>query len=152
MIMDKTYYTISEACDILKIKPHTIRYWETEFVKLKTKTKRGYSRRYTLKDIEFLRLIHELIYKRKFTLEGAKAEIKRMKKGFYEEELAQAPAINVTIHSEKEVFKIDPKIQPRVAISPQPAPAEDIHEEKTFTWGELQNRFLTKVKKEEVKP
>jgi len=63
----------------LDIRPHTIRYWETEFVKLKTKTKKGYSRRYSSKDVEYLKVIKELIYDRKFTLEGAVAEVKKAK-------------------------------------------------------------------------
>lgn len=76
--MEKVYYTISEVCEMLDIKPHTIRYWETEFSQLKSKTKKGYSRRYTSKEIDFLKLIKELIYDRKFTLEGALAEVKKI--------------------------------------------------------------------------
>jgi len=76
--MEKIYYTITEVCEMLDIKPHTIRYWETEFVQLKAKTKKGYSRRYSTKDIEFLKIIKELIYDRKFTLEGALVEVKKL--------------------------------------------------------------------------
>ena len=78
--MEKIYYTITEVCKILRLKPHNIRYWETELPKFKEKTKTGYSRRYTVKDIEFLRELKELIYKRKFSLEGAAKEIKKRNK------------------------------------------------------------------------
>ena len=78
--MEKVYYTISEVCNILKLKSHTIRYWETEIPQLKKNTKKGYSRRYTKKDIEFLEYIKELIVKRKFSLEGAAKEIKNRNK------------------------------------------------------------------------
>jgi len=77
-MMEKIYYSISEVCEMLDIKPHTIRYWETEFVQLKAKTKKGYSRRYSTKDIELLKIIKELIYDRKFTLEGALVEVKKL--------------------------------------------------------------------------
>ena len=77
--MEKTYYTISEVCEMLDIKPHTIRYWETEFSHLKKKTKKGSIRRYTESDITLLKSIKDLIYNRKFTLEGAVAELKRYK-------------------------------------------------------------------------
>ena len=151
--MDKTYYTISEACELLQIKPHIIRYWETEFVKLKSKTKKGYSRRYTQKDIEFLKLIKELIYDRKFTLEGARAEIKRLKKGITEYEQTTLP-INVTIHSENDTFVLNPiklqEIQSEIELIGEIA--EERYEEKTLTWGELQSRFLAPAKKEEPKP
>ena len=151
--MDKTYYTISEACEMLQIKPHIIRYWETEFVKLKTKTKKGYSRRYTQKDIDFLKLIKELIYDRKFTLEGARAEIKRLKKEITEYEQTTLP-INVTIHSENDSFVLNPvkiqEIQSEIELIGENT--EEKFEKKTLTWGELQSRFLTPVKKEEPKP
>ena len=78
--MEKVYYTIAEVCKMLKLKPHTIRYWETEIPQLKKNTKKGYSRKYTKKDIEFLEYIKELIVKRKFSLEGAANEIKRKNK------------------------------------------------------------------------
>jgi orotate phosphoribosyltransferase len=80
--MEKAYYTISEVSKMLGIQPHNIRYWETEFKRLKTKTKRGYFRKYTPKDIQFLKIIKELIIDRKFTLEGAKAEYKRLTTNF----------------------------------------------------------------------
>jgi DNA-binding transcriptional MerR regulator len=78
--MKKIYYSISEVCERLGLKPHIIRYWETEFPRLKTKTKKGHSRKYTENDIEFLSFVKDLIYIRKFTLSGAKAEIKKMKR------------------------------------------------------------------------
>ena len=77
--MEKIYYTITEVCGILELKPHIIRYWETEFSQLKTKVKKGNYRRFTTKEIDLMRLIKELIYERKFTLEGAVAEVKRLK-------------------------------------------------------------------------
>ena len=78
--MEKLYYSISEVCELLKIKAHHIRYWESEIPQLKTSTKTGYSRKYTAKDIEVLRKIRDLIFDRKFSLEGAAKEIKRRKK------------------------------------------------------------------------
>ena len=78
--MDKKYFTITEICSLLDIKPHTIRYWETEFTRLKKRSTKGTARRYTPEDIEYLRKIKDLIYERRFTLEGAKAEMKKMAK------------------------------------------------------------------------
>lgn len=77
--MAKIYYSITEVCAMLKIKPHNIRYWETEIPSLKTNGKRSYSRKYTLTEIEFLKEIKSLIYDRKFSLEGAAKEIRRKK-------------------------------------------------------------------------
>ncbi len=77
--MKKVYYTIGEVCELLDIKPHTIRYWETEVPQLRSKSKKGTIRRYTQKDVDFLNQIKILIYDKKFTLEGASAEIKKLK-------------------------------------------------------------------------
>jgi DNA-binding transcriptional MerR regulator len=96
--MTKMYYTITEVCQMLELKPHTIRYWETEFVSLKNKTKKGYSRRYTDKDLELLKLIKDLILNRRFTLEGARAEVKRLKKDV-PEDIDDAYQIIETEHS-----------------------------------------------------
>ena len=75
--MEKSYYTIKEICDKLDLKPHVIRYWETEFTRLKRNSKRGSTAVYTPKELELIKQIKELICVRKFTLEGAKAEIKK---------------------------------------------------------------------------
>lgn len=78
--MEKVYFTINEVCEKLDIKPHTIRYWETEFPQLRLKTKRGKIKRYNAKEMELLSLIKTLIYEKKFTLEGAHAEVKKIQK------------------------------------------------------------------------
>jgi len=131
--MDKIYYTISEVCKLLKIKPHTIRYWETEFIALKNKTKKGYARRYTNKDIELLQLIKSLIHDRKFTLEGAKAEIKRLKKEATNEAEAQPEdEVEVLQAQETEEAQEDEATEPDETAQ---------NEEKGITWGELQKKF-----------
>jgi len=124
--MEKIYYTISEVCKLLKIKPYTIRYWETEFVALKNKTKKGTSRRYTNKDIEQLQLIKSLIHDRKFTLEGAKAEIKRLRREAMSEQEAQ----------QEEAQEVQATLDQQPS---EPTPEE----EKGITWGELQKKFLS---------
>ncbi|MCK9329932.1 MAG: MerR family transcriptional regulator [Candidatus Cloacimonetes bacterium] len=76
--MKKVYYTIGEVCEMLDLKPHIIRYWETEFSQLRSKSKKGTIRRYTEKEINFIDIIRKLIYEKKFTLEGAHEEIRNM--------------------------------------------------------------------------
>ena len=77
--MEKLYYSINEVCEQLKLKPHIIRYWESEIPRLKKGVSPRNTRRYTAKDIDLLRKIKELIYEKKYTLEGAKAELKKRK-------------------------------------------------------------------------
>ena len=38
---DKKYYSISEVSEICSVKPHTLRFWESEFKNLKPVTRKG---------------------------------------------------------------------------------------------------------------
>ncbi len=75
----KLYYSIGEVTEIIDVKAHIIRYWESEIPQLKTKSANVRNRRYSEKDIVLLRLLKELIYEKKFTLEGAKIAIREIK-------------------------------------------------------------------------
>jgi len=98
--MKKAYYSFPEICELLQLKPHTIRYWETEFTKLNKKPGKGASRLYSVNDLELLKNIKELIYVQKFTLAGAKKEIKNRKKQNLSENL------NVNFDLRKELIEI----------------------------------------------
>ncbi len=74
--MDKIYYSIGEISEIIKVKPYIIRYWEAEFPQLKPKNEKVRNRRYQKKDLDLLIRIKELVYERKYTLEGAQKAIK----------------------------------------------------------------------------
>ena len=58
----KLYYSIKEVADMFGVNESTLRYWEQEFPYLKPKTS-GPSkiRQYQEKDIEQIRLIHNLV-------------------------------------------------------------------------------------------
>lgn len=68
--MKKVYYSIGEVSNLLNLKKHTIRYWESEFKQLKPYHKRGGNRRFTAKDIEVLKRIKHLLYAQKYTIKG----------------------------------------------------------------------------------
>ncbi len=78
----KLYYSISEVAAMFELNESTLRYWEQEFPYLKPKTK-GPSkvRQYTEKDIEQIRLIHNLVKVRGFKLAAAKAIINSNRNG-----------------------------------------------------------------------
>lgn len=73
--MSKHYYTIGEVCNFLELEAHVIRYWEKEIPAIRPK-KSGRQRRYTLKQIETLKMIKDLLYNQKYTIEGARQKIK----------------------------------------------------------------------------
>lgn len=74
----KYYYTMSEVCNILDVKPHVLRFWETQFPQLNPKRKEGSNRRYTKKDIELLKKIQYLLYEKKFKIKGAKKALRNV--------------------------------------------------------------------------
>lgn len=71
-IPDKLYFKIGEVADIVGLKSYVLRYWETEFPELAPPKSRGKQRLYRRKDIERILEIKQLLYKEKFTIEGAR--------------------------------------------------------------------------------
>ena len=68
----KLYYSIKEVAEMFGINESTLRYWEQEFPYLKPKTSGPAKiRQYQEKDIEQIRLIHNLVKVRGFTLAAA---------------------------------------------------------------------------------
>ncbi|MEZ4884124.1 MAG: MerR family transcriptional regulator [Chitinophagales bacterium] len=74
--MKKRYYSIGEVAEMFDVNASLLRYWETEFSILKPKKNRQGNRLYTEKDVETVRLIHNLVKERGYTLEGAKNKLK----------------------------------------------------------------------------
>jgi DNA-binding transcriptional MerR regulator len=72
----KMYYSITEVAEITGLKPHILRYWETEFPVLHPKKNRAGNRAYRTKDIDIVKTIRRLLYDEGYTIEGAKRQIK----------------------------------------------------------------------------
>jgi DNA-binding transcriptional MerR regulator len=78
----KLYYSIKEVAEMFRLNESTLRYWETEFPYLKPKTSGPAKvRQYTEKDIEQIRLIHNLVKVRGFKLAAAKKIINNNRDG-----------------------------------------------------------------------
>ena len=86
-IAKKAYYSIGEVCDLSGLKPHVLRYWETQFDVLHPTKNRAGNRVYRPKDIELVLLVRHLLYERKYTIDGARQKLKEIRKtGDLEEE------------------------------------------------------------------
>ena len=69
----KLYYSIKEVAEMFELNESTLRYWETMFPYLKPKTQGPNKvRQYSEKDIEQIRLIHNLVKERGFKLASAR--------------------------------------------------------------------------------
>ena len=71
----RLYYSISEVSDLIGVKPHVLRYWETQFKMLRPKKGRGGARMYRRRDVETLYEIKQLLYDQRFTIAGARRKI-----------------------------------------------------------------------------
>ena len=86
-IAKKAYYSIGEVCDLSGLKPHVLRYWETQFDLLRPTKNRAGNRVFRPKDVELVLLVRHLLYERKYTIDGARQKLKEMRKtGDLEEE------------------------------------------------------------------
>lgn len=78
----KLYYSIKEVAQMFGVNESTLRYWEQEFPFLKPKnTGPAKIRQYQEKDIEQIRLIHNLVKVRGFKLAAAKKIIMNNRDG-----------------------------------------------------------------------
>ena len=78
----KLYYSIKEVAEIFDINESTIRYWEKVIPFLKPQTTgTGGIRQYQEKDIEQIRVIHNLVKVRGFKLAAAKKILNQNRKG-----------------------------------------------------------------------
>ena len=68
----KLYRSISEVSEMLDVKAHVLRYWETQFSMLRPKKNRAGNRMYRPEDVRLLLRIKELLYDRRYTIAGAR--------------------------------------------------------------------------------
>ena len=74
-IPEKLFFRIGEVCDLIKVQPHVLRYWESEFPMLAPQKNRAGQRVYRRKDVEMVFRIRDLLYEEKFTIAGAKKKL-----------------------------------------------------------------------------
>lgn len=80
ILFEKQYYSIGIVAGWFRVNQSLIRYWETEFDILEPKKNKKGDRFFRPIDVKNLVLIHDLLRRRKFTIEGAKEFLKKNKK------------------------------------------------------------------------
>lgn len=78
-IPDKLFFRIGEVSQLVGVEPYVLRYWESEFPSLSPKKSNTGQRMFRRKDVEMLLNIKQLLYDRKFTIEGARKALKSEK-------------------------------------------------------------------------
>jgi len=98
-IPDKLYFKIGEVSGLLGVEPYVLRYWETEFAVLSPKKSGTGHRLYRRKDVELLLRIKNLLYERRFTIEGARQALQAE---------TRSPKVRRMKQAQQELFTADP--------------------------------------------
>lgn len=69
---EQEYFSIAEACRLLQVPAHVLRYWESKFTALRPTRLPGGHRRYARRDLETAFRIRGLLREKGMTVEGAR--------------------------------------------------------------------------------
>jgi DNA-binding transcriptional MerR regulator len=116
------FYSIGEVCALTDLKPHVLRYWESQFRFLNPAKNRSGNRVYKGREVELIMLVKHLLYTEKFTIEGARqridhyrrtGELRVSARRAFEAELAQE--LRVTL--EEILGILDGKLPPKKSVN-----------------------------------
>jgi len=74
------FFSIGDVCTLTDLKPHVLRYWESQFRFLNPAKNRSGNRVYKAREVELIMLVKHLLYTEKFTIEGARQRIDQYRK------------------------------------------------------------------------
>jgi len=81
-IPGKKYFRIGEVSKIVGVDTHVLRYWETEFPRIRPRRSKSKQRLYRKQDVECLLLVKELLHEQGYTISGARKVLKdRLSRG-----------------------------------------------------------------------
>ena len=125
-IPEKLFFKIGEVCELIKVQPHVLRYWETEFPMLAPQKNRAGQRVYRRKDVEMVMRIRDLLYEEKFTIAGAKKKLMDEQRGGSSRAKVSA---RETAAVEEAAAAVEPAVveqepPPQPVVAPQAQPFE----------------------------
>ena len=85
------FFSIGEVCALTDLKPHVLRYWESQFRFLSPAKNRSGNRVYKSREVEMILLVKHLLYTEKYTIDGARQRIEHFRRtGELKKEAARA--------------------------------------------------------------
>ena len=76
----REFFSIGDVCELTELKPHVLRYWESQFRFLNPAKNRSGNRVYSRRDVELVLLVKHLLYTEKYTIEGARQKVEEHRK------------------------------------------------------------------------
>jgi DNA-binding transcriptional MerR regulator len=95
----KEFFSMGDVCSLTDLKPHVLRYWESQFRFLHPAKNRSGNRVYQRREIELIMLVRQLLYAEKYTIDGARQKIDEYKKNGELRSVARAALDMQTIES-----------------------------------------------------
>jgi len=119
------FYSIGEVCALTDLKPHVLRYWESQFRFLNPAKNRSGNRVYKSKEVELIMLVKHLLYTEKYTIDGARQQIDQYRRsGELKGSARRAFEIEVASEARAELEAVlailDGKAPPAPATPPPP--------------------------------
>ena len=74
------FFSIGDVCELTDLKPHVLRYWESQFRFLSPAKNRSGNRVYQRREVELIMLVKHLLYNEKYTIEGARKRIEQYRR------------------------------------------------------------------------
>ena len=69
------FFSIGDVCTLTDLKPHVLRYWETQFKVLSPAKNRSGNRVYARREVELILFVKHLLYTEKYTIDGARQRL-----------------------------------------------------------------------------
>jgi DNA-binding transcriptional MerR regulator len=76
----REFFSIGDVCALTDLKPHVLRYWESQFKFLNPAKNRSGNRVYQRREVELIVLVKHLLYTEKYTIDGARRKVDEHKK------------------------------------------------------------------------
>jgi DNA-binding transcriptional MerR regulator len=101
------FFSIGEVCELTGLKPHVLRYWESQFKFLNPAKNRSGNRVYQRREVELVVLVKHLLYVEKYTIDGARQKVdEHRKKGQLKPNARRALDVHTLASIEQELVEV----------------------------------------------
>ena len=97
---DKLFFKIGEVAQLVGVRAHVLRYWESEFPGLRPLKTRGSHRVYRRRDVELAVLLRRLLHEEGLTIAGAKRRLRETGQHRVERPVVPSVAQEVNLRAE----------------------------------------------------
>jgi DNA-binding transcriptional MerR regulator len=122
------FYSIGEVCELTELKPHVLRYWESQFKVLSPAKNRSGNRVYARREVELILLVKQLLYVEKYTIDGARLKLDEHRRGGALRGVARAALELETVEAlERDLLALQALLDAPLPTASRPSPDPDPH-------------------------